>query len=206
MAINKKPYIRKDKGFKVDFYSGFVIKKFNQKPEVISVKERNRRFKNCLESYLYFKKINWTWAPELLSYSRKNKWVKIERVKGKSLSDLVLENKFFGGYKKILIKNLSDLNKSLDENKINYLQVTLKDVLVSSKKVYLIDFETCSIEKYEGRLVTDLILSLFSRVWRKRIPVNASTFNLFFCFLYCWFLNPLINFRGLKSWFRQNLY
>lgn len=203
MTKNKYQYIRKDKGFFVNEYPKFIIKGFNLKPDVFTVKQRNTAFQNEFSCYIYFKRINWEWAPKLISYSKKERWLKLERINGNSFLDLILSNKFRKKNSFLIIKQLTKLNLSLSKNDINYCACSLKDVLLTkNSRIFLIDYESSRIEKYQGKFIADLIKDIIRRIFGRRIiKINLSMFKLLLILFFCFFYNLKTYFKGLKKCF-----
>jgi hypothetical protein len=141
----------------VEYEGGIVTKTFHPRTK-LGIRSHDESFRTELAAYQFFEKIRWGWAPNLLEYDFERKKLRLQRINGRSLTEMITRSVEFDVRE--VISQLLKLDRLLWLNRINCLQINSDDIVVEegSSKIYMIDFEHTYLNSRYKKILCNQIL------------------------------------------------
>jgi hypothetical protein len=178
-----------------------VIKKY--KPDNFSGEYFRKKYFRELYAYEYFNSKKVDFVPHLLSYNKLEYSLTIENIQGNTLQELIDGGNF---NEQEIIDGLIVVDKYLYLNKINYMNSSVTDILVSSNenRIYIVDFEYTYLNEYYQQILYDCLFG--SRMMRIKNKINRDRFlktlrenkNKFESYYYRKSKNIMLSALGIK--------
>jgi len=162
--------LRPQKGVRITFFPELVVKSYNVPPTLISVEERDARFRRELEAYKQLAALDCPFVPKLVEYSEVEGWFSIQRIMGRDLFALSQTKQGFPVSVKSLLTQIHELNVWLADHSFWDLGTNLKDLLLDPGcKIVIVDFEQYRQSAIQGHTLEDcLIIDVLERLFIRK--------------------------------------